>query len=147
MNNIDFISYHGIITSIRDNVDNKYVWFDICKYERYVDKDGIMKANPSFFSARIYKNTKHTLNLNDEVYVKGIPKGYVDKKGYRQNYIHVNELNNLLIQEDILAKTIGYDTDGVMLWHGKRCESVPASREEHEEMEKLMKEIKGDDNE
>lgn len=147
MNNTDSISYHGIITSIRDNIDSKYIWFDICKYENYVDKDGIPKTNPSFFSARIYKQTKYALKLNDEVYVKGIPKGYVDKKGYRQNYIHVNEINNSSIHEDILDKTISYDTDGVMLWHGKRCESIPASRDEQGEMEQLIKEIAGDENE
>lgn len=147
MNNIDFISYHGTITSIRDNVDDKYIWFDIGKYENYVDKDGIKKTNPSFFSARIYRHTKYTLNLNDEIYVKGVPKGYVDKNGYRQNYIHVNEINNSPICEDTLDKTIDYDIDGVMLWHGKRCESIQASKEEQEEIKRLMREITGDGNE
>lgn len=147
MNNIDFISYHGTITSIRDNVDDKYIWFDIVKYENYVDKDGIKKTNPSFFSARIYRHINYTLVLNDDVYVKGIPKGYVDKNGYRQNYIHVNEISNSPICEDILDKTIGYDIDGVMLWHGKRCESIPASKEEQEETKQLIREITGDGNE
>ena len=36
---------------------------------------------------------------------------------------------------------ITYDTDGVMLWDGKRCESVPASPEEIAEMEDLLSEF------
>ena len=30
----------------------------------------------------------------------------------------------------ILNNIISYDTDGVMLWHGKRCEATPATLEE-----------------
>jgi len=36
-----------------------------------------------------------------------------------------NKFNN-----KILNNIISYDTDGVMLWHGKRCEATPASPEE-----------------
>ena len=35
---------------------------------------------------------------------------------------------------------ISYDTDGVMLWHGKRCEAIPPTEEELKEMEELLKE-------
>lgn len=27
---VDYIKYHGYITSIRANVDKDYIWFDIC---------------------------------------------------------------------------------------------------------------------
>lgn len=37
---------------------------------------------------------------------------------------------------------ISYDTDGVMLWHGKRCEATPASPEEQKEMEELLSRFK-----
>ena len=37
---------------------------------------------------------------------------------------------------------ISYDTDGVMLWHGKRCESIPPTEEELKEMEDLLSEFR-----
>ena len=42
----------------------------------------------------------------------------------------------------ILNNIISYDTDGVMLWHGKRCEAIPASPEEIKEMEELLSRFK-----
>ena len=38
------------------------------------------------------------------------------------------------------APHIRYDEDGVMVWNGKRCESVPPTKEELEEMEALLSE-------
>lgn len=37
---VDYIKYHGYITSIRDNVDNDYIWFDICQKEPPLYGDG-----------------------------------------------------------------------------------------------------------
>ena len=62
--------------------------------------------------------------------------------GHNNNY---NYKNN--IKSNINDSTITYNTDGVMLWHGKRCESVPASPEEIAEMEEMLKGIVGDSNE
>ena len=103
-----------------------------------------MKNNPSFFSARISKilSNKYILDSNIEVIVKGIPKGFIDKNGYRQNYIHVTELNGCNLNEDIFEKIIDYDKDDVMLWHGKRCESNPYSDDEINELEELLREFK-----
>lgn len=73
----DYILVHGKIINIKNNVDDKYIWFDISKDEYYKDKDGHIKNNPSFFSARISKilSNKYILDTNIEVVVKGIPKG------------------------------------------------------------------------
>lgn len=139
----DYILVHGIITNIKDNVDNKFIWFDIRKDEYYKDKDGKMKNNPSFFSVRVSKNMKYKLETNIEIIVKGIPKGFIDKNGYRQNYIHATEINGLTTNK--YDEIISYDTDGVMLWNGKRCESIPMSKEEQEEIDKLIKECIGED--
>ena len=143
----DYILVHGIISNIKDNVDKEYIWFDITRNEYYKDKEGNMKNNPSFFSARINKSlkNKYILNTNIEVVIKGIPKGFVDKKGYRQNYIHVTEINGVELNENIFNKIISYDTDGVMLWHGQRCESEPCSEEEIKELEELLKPFRGGD--
>lgn len=53
-----------------------------------------------------------------------------------------NKINN---NKEIFNKIISYDTDGVMLWHGKRCESVEPTEEERKEMEDLLSEFKVDD--
>ena len=37
-----------------------------------------------------------------------------------------NKINN---NKEIFNKIISYDTDGVMLWHGKGCESVEPTEE------------------
>ncbi|MBR2138620.1 MAG: hypothetical protein IJ966_04885 [Bacilli bacterium] len=140
----DYILVHGTITNIKDNVDKEYIWFDITRNEYFKDKEGNIKNNPSFFSARISKTLRHKyiLDTNVEVVIKGIPKGYIDKKGYRQNYIHITEINGLELNENVFDKIISYDTDGVMLWNGKRCESEPCSEEELKELEELLKPYK-----
>ena len=53
-NFVDYIKYHGTITSIRDKVGKDYIWFYICQKETYKYKTGMDKVNLSFFSARIY---------------------------------------------------------------------------------------------
>ena len=54
-----------------------------------------------------------------------------------------NKINN---NKEIFNKIISYDTDGVMLWNGKRCESVEPTEEERKEMEDLLSEFRdGDD--
>ena len=57
----DYILVHGIISNIKDNVDKEYIWFDITRNEYYKDKEGNMKNNPSFFSARINKSLKNSI--------------------------------------------------------------------------------------
>ena len=143
----DYILVHGKIINIKNNVDDKYIWFDIVKDEYFKDKDGNLKNYPSFFSARIPKTiaNKYILDTNIEIVVKGIPKGYLDKNGYRQNYIHATEINSVETNEDILNQVINYDTDGIMLWNGKRCESIPTTKEEQLELQKMINEICGKD--
>ena len=138
---IDRITYHGVITSIRDNIDDKFIWFDI-KQDNIIKKDGKVINNPSFFSARIYKEYKNLIVLHEEIYVKGIPGGYVDKKGIKQNYIHVDVINDVKVKNDLIENNnISYDSDGVMLWNGKRCESTPLSKKEKNELDELIKSV------
>lgn len=139
---VDYIKYHGTISSIRDNVDKDYIWFDICQEEPYKDKNGMDRNNPSFFSARIYidYSDKIDLRIGKDVYVQGIPKGYVDKKGHRQNYIHVLEINGIKISKEPTLYEDGY-------WNGKKIEKDEATKEKQEELQKLIDEIVGDTNE
>ena len=145
----DYILVHGKIINIKNHVDDKYIWFDISNDEYYKDKDGKLKNYPSFFSARIPKTiaNKYILDTNIEIIVKGIPKGYLDKNGYRQNYIHVTEINGEQANEDMLNQIISYDTDGVMLWNGKRCESIPTTKEKQLEIQKMINKLCGKDDE
>lgn len=53
-----------------------------------------------------------------------------------------NKINN---NKEIFNKIISYDTDGVMLWYGKRCESVEPTEEERKEMEDLLSEFRESD--
>ena len=135
--NTDYIKYHGTITNIRDNVDKNYIWFDICQNQIYKDSNGTDRTNLSFFSARINKNTKINLKIKDEIYVEGIPKGYVDKNGFRQNYIHVENLSEKEIQPT-------YNND---YWNNKKIEPNYVSKEKQQKFERKLKILRGDINE
>lgn len=135
--NTDYIKYHGTITNIRENVDKNYIWFDICQKQTYKDTNGTDRTNLSFFSARINKNTKPNLKLKEEIYVEGIPKGYVDKNGFRQNYIHVENLSKK-------EKQPTYNNE---YWNNQKIEPNYVSKEVQKEFERKLKILRGDINE
>ena len=130
---IDIIKYHGVIASIRDKLDASYVWIDICQKERFKDKNGMDRTNLSFFSARIYQEyfIKTNLKVGDEIYVIGIPKGYVDKNNLRQNYIHVLELNGIEIKKEPINE----------YWNGQKVEIRPPTVNELKEFDELLKDF------
>ena len=130
---IDYIKYHGVISNIRDKLDDSYVWIDICQKERFKDKNGMDRTNLSFFSARIYHEyfIKTNLKVGDEIYVIGIPKGYVDKNNLRQNYIHVLELNGIEIKKEPINE----------YWNGKKIEIRPPTIDELKEFDELLKDF------
>lgn len=139
---VDYIKYHGIITSIRNNVDKDYIWFDICQKETYKDKNGVDRNNLSIFSARIYieYSYKIDLKIGKDVYVEGIPKGYIDKKGYRQNYIHVLHINGIKVIKELPLYSNGY-------WSGKKIPTEiepwnlddPEERKNYEKLNNSLK--------
>ena len=130
---IDYIKYHGVISNIRDKIDDSYVWIDICQKERFKDKNGMDRTNLSFFSARIYHEyfIKTNLKVGDEIYVIGIPKGYVDKNNLRQNYIHVLELNGIEIKKEPINE----------YWNGQKIEIRPPTVDELKEFDELLKDF------
>ena len=130
---IDYIKYHGVISNIRDKLDDSYVWIDICQKERFKDKNGMDRTNLSFFSARIYQDyfLKTNLKVGDEIYVIGIPKGYVDKNNLRQNYIHVLELNGIEIKKEPINE----------YWNGQKVEIRPPTANELKEFDELLKDF------
>lgn len=130
---IDYIKYHGVISNIRDKLDASYVWIDICQKEKFKDKNGMDRTNLSFFSARIYQEyfIKTNLKVGDEIYVIGIPKGYVDKNNLRQNYIHVLELNGIEIKREPINE----------YWNGKKIEIRPPTVNELKEFDEILKDF------
>lgn len=137
-NLVDYIKYHGYITSIRDKVDKDYIWFDICQKELYKDKNGEDKNSLSFFSARMYVEYSYKIELRvgKDVYVEGIPKGYIDKNGHRQNYIHILKINEIEVKKEPPLYGDGY-------WGGQINSNEEASPEEQAEIQAIIDEITG----
>jgi hypothetical protein len=135
------IILEGIISRINKE-DNKYIWFDICKNDNFKDKNGVMRQESSFFSARIDKSKlvgKDILEKGKFVIVNGIPKSYIDKSNYKVFYIHVLSIEEYSKYND--KQINSYYKDGVMHWNGQRCESEKATPEEKAEMEAILSEF------
>lgn len=83
-----------------------------------------------------------TLTSNVWAYLKNNKTSYEeDSVSYTMEYnSNTNYIDNS--KSNIFKDIISCDTDGVMLWHGKRCESTPASEEEQKEMEALLSEFR-----
>ena len=74
---------------------------------------------------------KTNLKVGDEIYVIGIPKGYVDKNNLRQNYIHVLELNGIEIKKEPINE----------YWNGQKVEIRPPTVNELKEFDELLKDF------
>lgn len=81
---------------------------------------------------------QRSITLKSNVW-KGISNNEVVNK--EEEITYMKDYNN----KEIFNKIISYDTDGVMLWHGKRCKSVEPTEEERKEMEDLLREFRDDD--
>lgn len=138
------IELTGNISRINDK-DEKFIWFDVCRNEKYKDKDGNIKETPSFFDAKIERNKindNELFKVGAFVNVVGIPNTYIDKNGNKRFYVFTYELSNPLVKrENKLTPTISYDDDGVMLWNGERCEAKEANEEKIKELEAFLDEL------
>lgn len=76
--------------------------------------------------------------------MNGCLNSYSDKNKTIHNYVTVTKIESY---DFISANSpvIGEDYDGVMLWNGKRCESIPPTEEELAELEELLKPFKDGD--
>ena len=93
-------------------------------------------------SRSVYYKYKDFFIKDKKVFIKGYLKTYSDKNNNIQSYIMVTKITdkpNELINEKS-APHIRYDEDGVMVWNGKRCETIPPTEEEKKEMKKLLSE-------
>lgn len=147
---IDKIILEGNISRINDNNNDNFIWFDICKNEKYKNKNGEEQEVTSFFSAKVERNkikNNDLFKVGSWIVITGIPKSYLDKNNYKKFYIFtldiigMKEFQNQK-QKEKKDSIFSYDDDGVMLWHGKRCESEECTPEELEEMDKLLSEFR-----
>ena len=143
----------------------------LCKKEGYAWISN--KALAELYGIREDTVSKHIKRLKEYGYIKCIydktSKGKSQRTIYLTNNIWGKEANSSMInnQNDIGYTTkhnnkynyknnnedniksgpiISYDTDGVMLWNGQRCESEPCTEEELKELEELLSQF-GDKNE
>ncbi len=119
------------------------MFFDIVQNEMIDNKI----YNSSFYKVRLNNDLINKYNdiliKGNNLYIDGYLHSY--KKDTRLiYYIYPKEIKKLdkdFNFEDEIPM-ISYDADGVMLWHGKRCESIPPTKEELKEMEDLLSEFR-----
>lgn len=139
--------YNEILLSGEINnilINNKYITLGLTCKKYSPNKNN----NVVYVSLRVYKDlyesNKGLFLLGKKVYLKGYLNSYSDKNKTIHNYVTVTKIEGY----DFIGangQVIDYDYDGVMLWNGKRCESVPLTDEELVELEELLKPYKDGD--
>ena len=140
--NYNEVIISGVINNITDT-NNKYIKFELTtkKYTNTENNKVYVSLN---ISRNLYEIYKDFFVKGNKVFVKGYLNSYKDYKNNIQSFISVIDISNN--PEDIIngrkAPHIRYDPDGVMVWNGKRCEAIPPTAEELQEIEDLLKEYK-----
>ena len=137
MNDINEVMISGVINNITDN-NNQYIKFGLIttKYDNgkiYTS----LNINRNF-----YEKYKDFFVIGNKVYIKGYLNSYSSNNKI-QSFITVTDIrdNYNEILNGIKLPHIRYDSDGVMVWNGKRCEKIKATDEEKKEMEKMLSEF------
>ena len=138
MNDINDVMISGVINNITDN-NNQYIKFGLTTI-KYDNGKVYTSLN---INRNLYEIYKDFFVKGNKVYIKGYLNSY-SLNNKIQSFITVVDIANNY--DDILkgrkAPHIRYDPAGVMVWNGKRCESVAPTEEERIEMEKLLNEFK-----
>lgn len=148
----DSINLTGNISKINSEEINNYIWFDICKNEKYRDKNGETKINSSFFSARIKKDKIEKIDffkIGSWINLRGIPKSYIDKDGIKKFYILVLELEdmNSKLDKDLDHNEIlSSETSDSIIWQGKTYSKQEMDYETKQELEKIINQYKDEEN-
>ena len=142
--NINFneVLISGIINVITDT-NSKYIKFGLTtsKYTLNEDKKVYVSLN---ISRELFNTYQDYFVKGNKVFVKGYLNSYIDQNKKIQSFITVIDISNNPsdITNGRKSSHIRYDPDGVMVWNGKRCESIPPTKEELAEMENLLKDFK-----
>lgn len=138
----------GKITSLsyeRKDINGKrFMFFDIVQNDK-LDNNSY---SSSFYKVKLNEDLlnkyQDIIKVSNNIYIIGYLNSYL-KDNQKIYYIYPKEIKlldkNYKLEDDDIPM-IDYDTDGVMLWHGKRCEAIPPSEEELKEMEDLLSEFK-----
>ena len=136
------IKLSGFINSITDT-DDMYIKFGMTciKNANELNKNIFVSLN---INRDLYNKYKDFFVKGKKVYVRGYLNSFLDKNKKIQNFITVTDIYGYPINfsKNIKEPIIRYDSDGVMVWNGKRCESIPLTKEEIEEMEDLLSEFR-----
>lgn len=92
-------------------------------------------------SEELINKYSELVQVSKNVYIVGYLNNY-EKDGKKVYYIYPKEIKEL--DEKYKSKennsVIGVDSDGVETWNGVRCEEKIATKEEQEELEKILNE-------
>ena len=140
--NINHVLLSGIIVNIKEGIGG-YILFTM-KCEKYSEP----KYNFVYVSLSIYEDLyniyKDIFVKDNEIFIKGYVNSYVDNNRNYKMFISVIGVSKSYEQliEDKKTPYIRFDSDGVMVWNGKKCESTPLSEEELKEMDELLNEFR-----
>lgn len=140
--NINHVLLSGIIVNIKEGIGG-YILFTM-KCKKYSES----KYNFVYVSLSIYEDLyniyKDIFVKDNEIFIKGYVNSYVDNNRNYKMFISVIGVSKSYEQliEDKKTPYIRFDSDGVMVWNGKRCESTPLSEEELKEMDELLNEFR-----
>ncbi len=120
------------------------MFFDIVQNDK-LDNNSY---SSSFYKVKLNEDLlnkyQDIIKVSNNIYIVGYLNSYL-KDNQNIYYIYPKEIKlldkNYKLETDDIPM-IDYDTDGVMLWHGKRCEAISPSEEELKEMEDLLSEFK-----
>ncbi len=141
------VNYNEVIISgiinVVTNTNDKYIKFGLTtnKYTLNDDKKVYVSLN---ISRELYNTYQDYFVKGNKVFIKGYLNSYVDKTKHIQSFITTTDISNNPndIKTGRKAPHIRYDPDGVMVWNGKRCEAIPPTEKELQEMQELLSDYK-----
>lgn len=86
---------------------------------------------------KIYLNLEIVDKENAKVSEKILPDTLEENFQYKRK-----EYKRKIDKINKIEPSIEYDTDGIMLWNGKRCEAIPPTEEELEEINVILNQYK-----
>lgn len=138
MSDINEIIISGVINNIT-HTNNQYIKFGLTTTKN--NKEKIYSSLN--INRNLYEKNKDFFVRGNKVFIKGYLNSY-SLNNKIQSFITVIDISNNFddVSNGRKAPHIRYDPDGVMVWNNQRCEAIPPTKKEHEELEKLLSEFK-----
>ena len=140
-NKIELIGKISSVSYIRTDINGKkFMFFDVVQKDRINEKS----YSSSFYKIKLNEDLmekyQDIIKISNNVYITGYLNSYLKGK---QNiyYVYPKEIRLLDKNFNLDYEKIIIDGKEVELWNGEKCESVPCSEEERQEMEELLKEF------